>query len=470
MTRPTMPRSLAMVAMWPFGIGLTSWHYMWRTTPLHRREEAGSAEDDAAPELPPGVCGADVQRPEDGAGALFHRRYSARIRGTQMSADDLMTRVSADPDAVAPSEFARFTKRLGDDGAMRTGDEYVVRMPGPWNGPVRVAAVTPRSFRLVTLRGHLEAGQIEFRVREDDGGDGDGLVFTIESWASSGDRLSRFLYERLRMAKEVQLHMWTSVLENAAKLCGGRLSGGMDVETRRLEAPVAAGERVLGDPGAKNVLDALHDKALNFELGPRADFTAERGWHVDSYRQPLRAEEPGPPRPDGTWEVASRLMRDYEFADPAIVRAVYYGDRLLQDRDLLLEARFWGLRFHLGVRVGGVIDGTRRVDGRDVRVWGWNYRTLQGHLEMGQMDYEVWKWVDTGEVEFRISAFSRGAPMRNPILRIGFRLFGRHEQVKFARHACARMAKLTDAALGHTAGDGVRRAGDTVVVRPLPAS
>ncbi|MCA1681991.1 MAG: DUF1990 domain-containing protein [Actinobacteria bacterium] len=34
-------------------------------------------------------------------------------------------------------------------------------------------------------------------------------------------------------------------------------------------------------------------------------------------------------------------------------------------------------------------DETRDVDGRTVRVWGWNYRTLQGHLEMGQMDYEV---------------------------------------------------------------------------------
>ena len=97
-------------------------------------------------------------------------------------------------------------------------------------------------------------------------------------------------------------------------------------------------------------------------------------------------------------------MRDYEFADPSIVRAVYHPDRPLEDRDMLLEGRFYGLRFHFGVRVGGRGRRDPAVDGRQVRVWGWNYRTLQGHLEMGQMDYEVWKWLDTGEVEFRIHA------------------------------------------------------------------
>ena len=34
--------------------------------------------------------------------------------------------------------------------------------------------------------------------------------------------------------------------------------------------------------------------------------------------------------------------------------------------------------------------------GDAVRVWGWSYRTLQGHLEMGQMDYALWKWLDDG--------------------------------------------------------------------------
>jgi uncharacterized protein (UPF0548 family) len=135
-------------------------------------------------------------------------------------------------------------------------------------------------------------------------------------------------------------------------------------------------------------------------------------------------------------------MRDYEFADPNIVRAVYRRDSPLAGRDMLLEVRFWGLRFRFGVRVGGVIDETRDVDGRQVRVWGWNYATLQGHLEMGQMDYEVWKWLDTGAVEFRIHVVSRASRIGNPLIRLGFRLFGRREQVRFAKRTCERMACL----------------------------
>ena len=144
----------------------------------------------------------------------------------------------------------------------------------------------------------------------------------------------------------------------------------------------------------------------------------------------------------GTWETAKQLMRDYEFADPAIVRAIYRPDDPLESRDMLLEVRFWGLRFRFGVRVGGVIDETRRVDGRSVRVWGWSYSTLQGHFEMGQMDYEVWKWLDAGTVEFRIHVVSRAGRIRNPLVRLGFRLFGRGQQVRFARRACERMARL----------------------------
>jgi hypothetical protein len=38
------------------------------------------------------------------------------------------------------------------------------------------------------------------------------------------------------MAKEVQLHMWTSVAEKVVQRTGGRLHGGIDIETRRVEA------------------------------------------------------------------------------------------------------------------------------------------------------------------------------------------------------------------------------------------
>jgi Domain of unknown function (DUF1990) len=229
--RPPLARRLATAARWPVGIGLTSWSYMWRTTPMHRREELGTVGADAPPALHPDVSREEVQPASDGVGPLFHRRYAGLIRAPRMTAEELVGAIARDLNAVTPTEFAVFQKVLGDDDDMRVGDEYVVRMAAPWDGPVRVIKVTPRSFRFATLDGHLEAGQIEFRAKPAP----EGLRFEIESWARSGDRLSNLLYHKLRMAKEIQLHMWTSFLERVVKASGGRLTGGIDIHTRRVE-------------------------------------------------------------------------------------------------------------------------------------------------------------------------------------------------------------------------------------------
>jgi hypothetical protein len=229
--RPSPARRLATAARWPLGVALTSWAYMWRTTPFHRREESGAPAEDAPPDLPAGVSVDEVQHASDGAGPLFHRRYAALVREPRLSPEELIATVAGDLNKVAPTEFAVFQKVHGAEEGMEVGDEYVVRMAAPWDGPVRVVRRTPRSFRFATLDGHLEAGQIEFRAEPAP----EGLRFEIESWARSGDRLSNLLYHKLRMAKEIQLHMWTSFLERVAKASGGRLTGGIDIHTRRVE-------------------------------------------------------------------------------------------------------------------------------------------------------------------------------------------------------------------------------------------
>ena len=222
-----LTRSAGIAARWPLGLALTSWRYLWRTTPLYRSEEPGSWADDAPAPLPDD----EAQLVADGAGPLFHRLYRAHIRDASVRPEELMARLQADPDSAAPSEFATFRKVAGDEGAMSPGDEYIVRMPGPWDGPVRVVEVSERSFRFMTLAGHLEAGQIAFRV---DGGD-ERMRFEIESWARSGDRLSNLLYDRMRMSKEIQLHMWISFLERVIRMSGGERDGGLRIDTHRVE-------------------------------------------------------------------------------------------------------------------------------------------------------------------------------------------------------------------------------------------
>jgi hypothetical protein len=198
---------------------------------MHRNERAGSADDSPPPVPGAAAAGGDLQLPEHGVGPLFQRVYRARIRDATLSAADVIDRIETDPNCASPTELARFLKVGGSEGRLRVDDELVVRMPGPWDGPVRVVSATPTALRLVTLTGHLEAGQIEFRARDEDGA----IVFEIESWARSGDRLSNLLYHHLRMAKEVQLHMWSSFIEKAARVAGGRLAGGIEITTRKLE-------------------------------------------------------------------------------------------------------------------------------------------------------------------------------------------------------------------------------------------
>jgi uncharacterized protein DUF1990 len=229
-SRPKIPRKLATLGRWPFGVTLTSWRYLWRTTPLHRDEVEGSLPEDAPPDLPEGAVCEGIQRVEEGAGPFFHRRYRARIADSRMGPEDLVRSVSSQLDRVSPQEFAHFEKEDGEEGEMAVGDEYVVKMAGPWDGPVRVVHRDAATFRLVTLPGHLESGQIEFRARRADGQ----TVFEIESWARSSDRLTDLLYDHLRMSKEVQLHMWVSTLERIAKLSGGRLDDGLEIHTRKV--------------------------------------------------------------------------------------------------------------------------------------------------------------------------------------------------------------------------------------------
>jgi hypothetical protein len=241
--RPSPTRRWLTALTWPVGVSLTSWDYMWRTTVMHRREVV---EADRGAHLPPpvpdGVDSSELQPAQDGYGPLFHRRYTTLIRDTGLDPEALMDRLKHNINAAAPTTFARFQRVLGDGEGLAGGDEYVVRMPGPWDGPVRVVDDQADSFRLATLQGHLEAGQIEFRARSREDGDGQRALigFEIESWARSSGRWSDLLYNHMHMAKEIQLHMWVSFLEGVVGLSDGRMTGGVDIDTRRVEHPFAA--------------------------------------------------------------------------------------------------------------------------------------------------------------------------------------------------------------------------------------
>ena len=426
------------------GVALTSFRYFWRITAVHRWELTGEWLEDAPPELPEGVDRDGVQDARQGFGPLVHRIYRTRIVGSALTAEQLMGRISENLDCVAPSEFATFQKTEGARGDLQKGDDYVVRMPGPWDGPVRVIATEATSFRLATLDGHLEAGQIEFRVRSDHRS----LHFEIESWARSGDRLSDLLYTHLRISKEVQVHMWSSVLGRVVDLARGKMDGGIVITTRLVKPEALPGPK---DDAARVAtvpeLTDLATRSINFDASRIDEYAADHGWHVDDMVETLPPEGSGPPVEGGSWQVARDAMINYQLADPGVVTAAYDKEAPFSGRDMLLKIRFAGLRFNVGVRVGDVYEETLELDGGQAHVFGWDYRTLEGHFEEGQMHYEVWKWIESGDVEFHLRAVSRPATTGPFALRTGFRLFGRTHQLRFYRQACRRIRRLTEAQL-----------------------
>ncbi len=227
------------------------------------------------------------------------------------------------------------------------------------------------------------------------------------------------------------------------------------------------GSSLLGPPRVRRRLAELSLKPLNFDPASLEHASPGGDWTITDLCQALPSEPPGAPIEDGSWEIARRLMRGYEFADPSIVRAYYDPDEPLEGRNMLLKLQALGLaRLYVGVRVGEVYEAERQRGQARARVWGWNYRTLEGHVEMGQMDWQVWKWLD-GRVEFRVHAVARTAHIRNPIVRLGFSLLREHERRAFLESTKQRMLTFTQLALSREHdGASIREAAASLTARP----
>lgn len=236
--QPGPVRRAGAVARYPAGLALASTRYLRRLPHVDRTAETGDASD-LPPALPEEFLDAHLKTVGEGSGPLLHRTFTVDVRGSDLDAAALMERVCADLDRAAPSEVVTFRKKRGRLGEVSPGDEYVVHMPAPWDGPVRVVHRDATSFRLATLAGHLEAGQIEFSARDT----GRGLEFRIEAWSRPGDRASALVFDVLRVGKEIQLHMWTHFCLRAGDLSGGRVTDGVRVRTRRASWPPRGGRR-----------------------------------------------------------------------------------------------------------------------------------------------------------------------------------------------------------------------------------
>jgi hypothetical protein len=121
---------LGIVLRWPIGLVLITWRYLWRVTPVYRRDEEGGSGD-LPPAIPDGVDRENIQGLADGYGALLHRRYAVRVTGSRVGPEQAVAQLAAAPNSAAPEDAAVFVKSREEGDSMAVGDEYVVRMPGP---------------------------------------------------------------------------------------------------------------------------------------------------------------------------------------------------------------------------------------------------------------------------------------------------------------------------------------------------
>ena len=195
-------------------------------------------------------------------------------------------------------------------------------------------------------------------------------------------------------------------------------------------------------------LDAYTDAEVNYDITRENEYTSANGWRIDDYQTDLPAEAPGPPTADGSFAAAQDVLRRYSFPPPDLITGIFVPAAPLEKRIMLLRARFLVFSFWFGVKVSEVTDeATRATPAGPERVWGYGYRTLEGHFERGQIKFAIHKNLTTGAVLFQIHAMSQPGQIRNPFYWVGFKLFGRILQRKFARESLRRMREQVAAAL-----------------------
>lgn len=215
------------------GVGHGAWR-LWRNrTSMHDREAPPSAESAAAPDST--SPGPDEQPEAEGSGPRFRRRFRVTVRDPGRDAASVMAEIQDDPNRIAPEGFASFHKEVGEPGAMAEGDEFLVDVLGPWTNRVRVAAVTPTSFRLATLRGHVEAGHVDITLHDEPGA----LVAEVRTRTRSKDRILDVLYDHIGVVRLLQTEMWAQVCEHAGALAGGRAEP-LRIDDERLSNPDGA--------------------------------------------------------------------------------------------------------------------------------------------------------------------------------------------------------------------------------------
>lgn len=184
-------------------------------------------------------------------------------------------------------------------------------------------------------------------------------------------------------------------------------------------------------------LSRLRDRKTNFSESWHR-MTVERNWNRYSSEAVLAQELSGPPLPDGFFQRARIGLENYKFSDPEIVVAHFDPRTPLLGRLILLEIKIWRLHYLNGV----VVSEVRSDDEGGVTTFGFQYDTLEGHLERGSEWFLLQKDHASGIIRYRIEAAYRPGAFPNWWSRMGFKLFASRFQRRWHYEAGRRLRLL----------------------------
>lgn len=171
------------------------------------------------------------QFPDDGVGAMHHKRFWADISGSSHSAQSLMSLFRERVDDIMPIDFSA---EPGAPSKIRRGMTMTMKLPLRGHVQIRVEKDEPAHIVFATIEGHPIAGMVEFAARDLPGGI---VRFEIDNFARAANILD---YAALRSIGEAaQSANWRTVVQNMIEASGG-MSDGVHVRTQKLtEAQVA---------------------------------------------------------------------------------------------------------------------------------------------------------------------------------------------------------------------------------------
>ncbi len=151
----------------------------------------------------------------------------------------------------------------------------------------------------------------------------------------------------------------------------------------------------------------------------------------------IGVEPPGPPLTDGPFRRVARAISEYRIFPPHLVGRVVKRTPLQVGDVVGLCYRFFlGIRMFMASRVIDVFDGPTPSGWRS----GFTYRTLEGHVEIGEETFAVEKNAHTGEVIASLSAWSRPGHW---LTRIGYP-YARWCQVQAGKAAVRYLRKIAN--------------------------